>query len=734
MKMRFGLDVLPALTMLLLAGCGGESGPEKATATAAAAGNEAASRDDEPVTSIDQLYSTPAIIGTSPEGAAWSPDGRMLAFLWNDEGRPFRDVWTWSQEDGRKRVTDHAGTAAGPTDAGITEVVWLSDNRSLAYVLHGTAYVVDGNGASSRLVDEDVIVGNLALAPANGHLAYVVDGALWIRDMRAGGAPRVVHDPGHERVSVERYEWSDDGSRIAFVETDNRDVRQIEIHYDSGGESKTHRTTRAFPGDETPKRRVGVAGTGGGDVRWYERPDSQHPVWGFGLSADGRRLFVDSSDFLIKERTVYVYDVASGGRETFFRSTDRKKVLPAWSAAWAPGDQGLVILSDHDGWFHLYHQPDAGSAARQLTSGEWEVASFEVDDRNRSVWFLANEAHRAELQMYRVSIEGGEAERISRKAGTHEPVFSPDFAQAADRFSNDTTPPDLYVQDLGADSEATRVTDSPLPAFDDVPLADVSYVEFESHIDGKPLLGRLSLPRDYDSSRRYPVLMGSVYPNSVRNRWGAGNAIPTWGLDQHLVERGYVLMKVDTRGSWGHGKEIRQGQFRDYGGIDKDDVQSGAMYLVDAGTADPERIGIFGWSYGGLMTLMSLFHKPDFYAAGIADAPATNVAHAFPEQMWVMGLPEGEGFPERYERMSALYHSKGLSKPLMITHATKDDVVLYGDTIALAERMIAGGKAFELVTMPGSSHVWASDNADQQRFGYRKMVEFFDRHLRPGGK
>lgn len=559
----------------------------------------------------------------------------------------------------------------------------------------------------------------------------MAQGKLWIKDIDAGSRARAVVDPGADRVFVERYEWSADGRQLAFVLRDDREVRQIEIPYSSDGEQHVYRTTRAFPGDATPKRRVGVVGVDGGPVTWLDRPDPQHPIWGFGLSADGSRLFIDGSDFEIKERTIYVYDVDGGEASIFFESSDPKKVSRAWSADWAPGDDGLVIVSDHEGWYHLYHQQQAGGPPRQLTSGSWEVASFEVDSENGYVYFLANEAHPAELQLYRVAMAGGDVERMTRQPGTHEPVFTADFRAFADRFSNDTSPPDVFVHDLASGGEPQRVTNSPRPEFAGLPLPEVSYVTFKSHVDGTPLLGRLSVPRDFDSSRKYPLIMGSIYPNSVRNRWGAGNAIPVWGLDQHLVERGYILMKVDVRGSWGHGKKMRQGQFRDYGGIDKDDVHSGVLHMIDSGFVDPERVGMWGWSYGGLMTLMSLFHKPDLYAVGIADAPATNVAHAFPEQMWVMGRPEGDDFPERYQRMSALYHSEGLTKPLMITHATRDATVLYADTIALVEKLIENGKPFELVTLPGSSHVWANDSLDQQRFGYKKMVEFFDRYLQP---
>lgn len=686
-----------------------------------------------PASTIEKLYAVPSIIGTSPEGFAWSQDSNIVAFLWNKEGQPFRDVWTYSVSDGAlDRITHHGDSQ--PEDAGhegVSQVVWLGDSERLAYVLDGDLYLTGSEDAPRLLTDGDESVRDVRYSAASGYLSYVADGNLWIQDIDSGNSPRQLFDSGHPLVSVERYQWSEDGQQIAFVSVDNRDVRQIEIDYDTGGESRVYKTTRAFPGDQTPKRRTGIVHLDNGKTKWFERPDAQHPIWGFGLSPDGKRLFVDSSDFVIKERTIYVYDTSTSEREIFYQFHDPKKVMPRWSAAWAPDSEGLIILSDKDGYFHLYHKVAADESMRQLTKGDWEISSFDTDATNDLIYFLANESHPAELQVYRVPVAGGDVERMSRRPGTHAPVFSPDFELAADRISNDVTPPDLYINELQTDAPARQATVSPQSGFDQLALADVSYVEFKSHIDDAPLIGRLSVPPNFDPERKYPLLMGSIYPNSVRNRWGAGNAIPTWGLDQHLVERGYLLMKVDVRGSWGYGKKMRQGLFRDYGGIDKDDVESGLRHLIEQGFVDPDRVGIWGWSYGGLMTLMSLFHKPDVYAVGIADAPATNVAHAFPEQMWVMGRPDEPGADERYKRMSALYHSEGLTEPLMITHATKDAVVLYGDTIALAERLIAGGKLFELVTLPGSSHVWANDSRDQQIFGYRKMVKFFDRHLEP---
>ncbi len=146
---------------------------------------------------------------------------------------------------------------------------------------------------------------------------------------------------------------------------------------------------------------------------------------------------------------------------------------------------------------------------------------------------------------------------------------------------------------------------------------------------------------------------------------------------------------------------------------------------------DPKRVGLWGSSYGGLLTLISLFKKPGFYTVGVAGAPASNVAHAYPPQMRVMGEPKGADFPARYEEQSAYYHTEGLRDPLMIIQGTRDSTVLYSDTVALQERLIRQGKLFELVPIPGSDHKWDDNFNAETRFAYAKLTQFMDRYLLP---
>jgi dipeptidyl-peptidase-4 len=282
------------------------------------------------------------------------------------------------------------------------------------------------------------------------------------------------------------------------------------------------------------------------------------------------------------------------------------------------------------------------------------------------------------------------------------------------------------VPQAGEETER-RVTHSPLAEFAQYEWVGAEFVSFPSHVDGSTLHGRIALPPDFDPGRTYPAIVGSVYTDSVRNQWGWRTAHPTWGLDQYLLQEGYIIFNVDMRGSWGRGREHRRGIRLDYGGMDIEDLESGVRYLESLGHVDMDRIGIWGSSYGGLMTAMSLFRKPGLYTAGIAGAPATNVWHALTGQMAVMMRPQDQ--PEEYADSSPFIHAAGLEEPLMIVHGMRDWVVLFKDSVILTQRLILLGKNAELVALPNAGHGWDNEGLAQTRFAFNKMIDFFDRHL-----
>ncbi len=690
---------------------------------------------DEPDFSVERFYALPHLAGTPPTAPVWRDDGRAVAFLWNDEGYDFRDIWSYDVDSGSlERRTFLAGDLRAKEGArGVAQFAW-DDDGGFIYVFRGDVYRQTAAGAPQRLTETAAAETQLTLS-ATGQLAFVRDGELWLRQVDASDpatAGRRLVQKDFERQYVERYAWSADGRRVAVVLADDSSVPFREVPYYADGKNRVRALTRAFPGDQTTRRRIGIVDVESGEHRWLEH-SAEHPVYSLAWSSSGESLMVDSSDFFLEHRSIRTYDAATGEATLFYSETESRQVNPAWSAAWAPDDRGLIILSDRDGWYHLFHKPNPRARPRALTGGEWEVASFEVDSANRLVYFLANRSDAAERQLYRVPLAGGAVEQVGRLPGTHAAAFSPGFRWAADIISHDTLPPDLYLTNLVGDPVETRITRSPPPGFPRYAWAETRYPRFKSHVDESELIARVTLPPDFDESRRYPMIVGSVYSDSVRRQWGGRTAHPTWGLDQVLANRGYVVLNVNVAGSWGQGKAHRQRLVDGlYGNIDIDDLESGVRYMVAEGYADPERIGIWGSSYGGLMTLMSLFKKPGLYAAGIAGAPASNVWHAYPEQMWTLGRTVHDNF-ERYARQTPQQHVEGLEDPLMIIHGNADVVVLYGDSLDLASRLIRADKTFDLVTLPGASHAWTRDSLQQSRFAFNKMLDFFDRHVKRGG-
>jgi dipeptidyl-peptidase-4 len=398
-------------------------------------------------------------------------------------------------------------------------------------------YAVDLEGHSVlwEASDSDVLL--LKVAPGGAHLSFVAGGKLWIRDLNGkANESRRLLTSSDSKVFIESYEWAKDGKRIAFVMADNTSVPELDIHFFAKGREQVLNITRPFPGDRTTRRRVGIVDIVGGDITWLERNEAD-PVWGYGWSAAGDALFVDSSDFLAKSREVLVYDTRTAQQQTYFKLHDSNANYPHWAAAWAPDDDGLLILSDHDGYYHLYHARHPASDLVPLTNGKWEVASFRVDSESSLIYFVANKDHVADRQLYRIGLASGDiAEQISPRSGTYEPHYSPNFRHVAFRFSDDHTPPDLYYQRLRDAKSLLRITKSPQKRFYEFQWADVQYVEFNSHVDGTQLAGRLYLPKDFDTARRYPLIVGSVYRDTVRNQWGgsqnAGGRAPhpTWGL------------------------------------------------------------------------------------------------------------------------------------------------------------------------------------------------------------
>jgi dipeptidyl-peptidase 4 len=431
---------------------------------------------------------------------------------------------------------------------------------------------------------------------------------------------------------------------------------------------------------------------------------------------------------------------ADGSVEEFWHDARPTRTSAHWVSLWRSDGRGVVFVSDKDGRHHLYSLPlgaGPGASPKRLTGGDWSVigesnpAVVTLSEQTRTIFFVSNQKGPEERQVYRMPEDGGAISPVSTLPGNHVPFVSGDGRSVAIIRSDDVTPPELYLLDATNGSAERRVTKSPTAEFYQHKWVQPRYVTFKSRTDGVLLHGRLLEPANLDRTKKHAAILGPVYPNSVRNRWGDREE---WrGLystfQQYLVnERGYVVLQVDVRGSVGHGREFREKILRDFGGIDVEDLHSGAEYLKTLPYIDSARLGIWGSSYGGLMTAMSLFKKPGLYKVGVASAPATNLWHATTGEVRVARRPDTD--PEVFEKSVANY-GENLQDHLLIVHGMQDDIVLFKDSVTLAEKLMMLGKKFDFAVAPRSVHPWSLNDYVAVYF-LNKIADHFDRYLGQG--
>lgn len=718
--------------------------------------------------SIDRLYSLPWVTGARPLDPVWSPDSKRIAFLWNNEGNNFYDIWIADAASGKPiRVTAmphelstaqlsaasdtvNSGDPEGPgveaaklaaearvdNDHGVSSVQWTRDGKQLIFAFHGQLYRIALNGFAEkpqRLLDGFGAQSLTAVAPIGNRLVCVIAGALWVVNLdETRPSVKKLYDAARNKVGVEELHWSHDGRSIAFVEADASRVPTRGIPDYLGFETRLNEVERPFPGEPSEMRRLGViAADGDATTRWVELgADPLDLIFGIAWSPDSRTLLVDKSDLYIKDRRLLLADAATGHAKELLHEHDAKNVTAEWWSDWTPDGKGVYFISDRGNDYHVYYEALAGGEPKAITAGNWAVFSAEVSPAAHALFVVTNEGRTEERHLYRVPFEGGvAAQRITQRAGTHTPAVSPDGQQIVDLFSDDLTPPDLYLQ--GTVSESGRqLTHSPLPEFSQYHWVAAKYVQFPNVHDGATLHGRLTLPPGFDPKKKYPAILGSVYSNTVHNQWGGRIFHPTWGLDQYLAQQGYVILNVDISGSSGYGKNFRQRICEDYGGVDVEDLYSGVRYLVAQGYVDEQRVGIWGSSYGGLLTSMSLFKHPGVYKVGIAGAPATSLFHALTGEMRTMMAPQDH--EKQYAAASSYLHSNGLQDHLMLIHGMRDDTVLFKDSVTLEQRLILAGKDVDLLVLPDAPHGWDTEGMAQTRYAYKKMVDYFARYLSQG--
>src|SRR6266481_3138062 len=451
-------------------------------------------------------------------------------------------------------------------------------------------------------------------------------------------------------------------------------------------------------------------------------------------SDDGKNSVLMARSVDNKDRWVMLLDEASGKTKVLASMHDDAWIDGPGAATlgWLPDNAHVYFESERDGFAHLYRVPIAGGEALQLTSGRFEVSNVQLSPDKKRFYFTSSEESPFERHLYSMALTGGERQRITGLSGENQVDVSPDDTMLADVRSYSNKPPELYLLTNRPDFAGKTmvadkpVTASPIAEFFTYHWIDPPIASFKAR-DGATVYGRIYTPPNWKNGGPAVLFVhGAGYLQNVHHWWSS--YYREYMFHHILMERGFLVFDIDYRGSSGYGRDWRAGIYRHMGGKDLTDQVDAVNYLIKEHGVDPKRVGLYGGSYGGFITLMAMFTQPDVFAAGAALRPVTDWAHynhGYTSN--ILNVPQQDA--EAYRQSSPIYFGPGLKGALLICHGTVDTNVHFQDTVRLVQRLIELRKTnWQLAVFPVENHGFVEPTswADE----YKRIYKLFEEGLR----
>jgi dipeptidyl-peptidase-4 len=632
-------------------------------------------------------------------------------------------------------------------------LIFTNSQRVWRRHTRGDYWVLDVATRELRQLGGDAPPATLMFAkfsPDRTRVAYVRANNLYVQDLRdlrvtaltTDGSATLINGTSdwvnEEELGLrDAFRWSPDGTAIAFWQFDTGDVGQFHL-IDNTSALYPKITSFAYPkvGEKNSATRLGVIAATGGAVRWLEVPGDprEHYLPHLEWSPDGSQLLLQQLNRLQNTLRVMLADPPSGATRTIHTETAAAWVENENPVQWLDGGKAFLWLSERDGWRHAYVAGTDGARFTRITQGDFDVIDPEaVDTAGGWFYYAASPANPTQRYLYRTRLAGGAPERVSPagQPGWHTYDVSPDAQWAVHTYSNFTTPPVVTLVHL-PDHRVVRVLADNTKlreAIDALPQSATEFLRLE--IGGGVTLDAWCIrPAKPDAQRKHPLLFyvyGEPASQSVRDIWGGKRGL--W--HRMLAQQGYVVVSVDNRGTASpRGREWRKVIYRQIGILAAQEQAAAANALLARWPfADPARVGIWGWSGGGSMSLNAIFRYPALYRTAIAVAPnASQLLYDTIYQERYMGLPADN--VAGYRDGSPLTHAANLQGNLLLIHGTGDDNGHFQGTERLMNELIAHHKLFTVLPYPGRSHA-LSEGKNTERHFYTVLTDYLHKHLPP---
>ncbi|MCR9130091.1 MAG: S9 family peptidase [Alphaproteobacteria bacterium] len=732
--MRFATSAV-LTSILALSACAQPAPTAAERAEAAAQAREAEERRRAADITIERLFASPSLSGASPRSLQFSPDGSRVSFLRpKEEDRTVLDLWAMDVADGRTyRLVDSRVLVADEgelseeeiqfrerariSSSGIVTYQWDESGQAILAPLAGDVFYIDvETGEAERLLETEAFETDFKVSPDGAHVSFIRDQNLWVYDLETGDE-RALTTEGSGPVSwgvaefvaqeeMRRYTgywWSPDGSKIALTRIDETPV-EIVPRFGINADGVTV-TDQRYPRAGTPNALIELHVI---DVETGERTqidlgeEADIYLARVNWSADSQTVYVQRQN---REQTVLdvlAADPVSGTSDIVLTET-----APTWINLTydfrALEDGGFLWTSERTGFRHIYRVSPDG-AARALTSGDWVVDQITgLSEDGQTVYFEGWVDDPLQRHLYAVPMSGADPVQITSGEGW----WSAGLGQGGSAFIGTYSDPDTPSQTGLYAIDGERIAWIEENALnEDHPY----FPHLDSHLtpefgtltaaDGQTeLYWEMLRPEHCTAETPCPAIVqvyGGPHVQTVTKGW-------TSPREQLFADRGYVLFKLDNRGSWnrGHGFEA---VIHDQMGIPEvADQLEGLAFLEAQDFVDADRIGLWGWSYGGYMTLMTTLQAPGAFDAAVAGAPVTDWA-LYDTHYTERYMDTPEANPDGYEQGSAFAHLDGYETPTLLIHGMADDNVTFDHTTRLMAELQERNADFELMTYPGQRH------------------------------
>ncbi|MFL6451570.1 MAG: DPP IV N-terminal domain-containing protein [Bryobacteraceae bacterium] len=676
---------------------------------------------------------------------AWSPDGRQFVVSKGD-ALSIYDVPSGKEQDviGLSKLREVAEKHDQPpttdwTNRRVSEsdVQWFPDGKRLLVSEGGDLFSVTiASGAFEQLTRTREPEFDPKLSPDGHYVSFRRGPNLFALGLESKKLNQLTKDGSETLLNGQldwvypeeldlntAHWWSPDSRSIAYLQFDITHepvFPQVSLLTPSGL-LEPERYPKA--GDPNAEVRLGVVSALGGETQWMNLGEPRDNLLArVAWVPNSKSITAVKLNRIQNKLDLYLAEVATGRATVILHQEDPFWINVAGAPRFLPGGDQFLWTTEQDGFRHIYLYSHDGRMQKQLTRGEWEVDRLiGLDPDGQHVLYTSNEESPLERQLYAISLDGADKRKLSQGPGTHSISAGPTPSFYLDTVSNLKSPPQAMLHKT--DGSEVRVYRKP----DDADANEYEILPTEivkvAAADGTPLYARLIKPAGFQSGKMYPAIVmvyGGPGVQEVRDTWQG----LSW--DQVLAHKGFVVWQLDNRGSAGRGHKFESVIFRNMGTHELEDQKRGIEHLVSLGFVDPRRIGLYGWSYGGYMTLYTVTHSSGLIKAAIAGAPVTNWCNY--DSIYTdryMGLPTENELA--YRSTSPQTAAGELQSKLLIIHNVEDDNVHFANTMQMADALEKANRQFSMLLYPQKTH---GVSGPARRHLLEETTSFFEANLK----